>query len=131
MTVNNLHGYVHMGRKLKLWKSGPSSLRSWSSASWRRRAVWRRRRRPKVRSSSKSKPSTIAAWPIGRWGHVFLKKCVRACRRSVRLYDCNDSQAKMSTLEAQVKQLGLQGAQDCERLAKDRVLTLQLLHKVS
>lgn len=37
----------------------------------------------------------------------------------------------MVALEAQVKQLGLQAAQDCERLAKDRTLTLQLLHKVS
>lgn len=37
----------------------------------------------------------------------------------------------MVALEAQVKQLGLQVAQDCERLAKDRTLTLQLLHKVS
>lgn len=36
----------------------------------------------------------------------------------------------MGALEAQVRQLGLQAAQDCERLAKDRTLTLQLLHKV-
>lgn len=36
----------------------------------------------------------------------------------------------MGALEAQVKQLGLQAAQDCEKLAKDRTLTLQLLHKV-
>lgn len=43
----------------------------------------------------------------------------------------NDSQEKMGALEAQVKQLGLQAAQDCERLARDRTLTLQLLHKVS
>lgn len=33
-------------------------------------------------------------------------------------------------LEAQVKELGFQAAQDCERLTKDRTLTLQLLHKV-
>lgn len=37
----------------------------------------------------------------------------------------------MGALEAQVKQLGLQAARDCERMAKDRTLTLQLLHKVS
>lgn len=37
----------------------------------------------------------------------------------------------MTTLEAQVKQLGLQAVQDCERMAKDRTLTVQLLHKVS
>lgn len=37
----------------------------------------------------------------------------------------------MATLDAQVKQLGLQAAGDCERIAKDRILTLQLLHKVS
>ncbi|XP_070839681.1 pleckstrin homology-like domain family B member 1 isoform X1 [Chaetodon trifascialis] len=36
---------------------------------------------------------------------------------------------KMGALEAQVKQLGLQAARDCERMAKDRTLTLQLLHK--
>ncbi|XP_070773172.1 pleckstrin homology-like domain family B member 1 [Enoplosus armatus] len=36
---------------------------------------------------------------------------------------------KMSTLEAQVKQLGFQAAQDCERMAKGRTVTLQLLHK--
>lgn len=36
----------------------------------------------------------------------------------------------MFTLEAQVKQLGFQAAQDCERLTKDKTLTLQLLHKV-
>nr|XP_020454623.1 pleckstrin homology-like domain family B member 1 isoform X2 [Monopterus albus]XP_020454625.1 pleckstrin homology-like domain family B member 1 isoform X2 [Monopterus albus]XP_020454626.1 pleckstrin homology-like domain family B member 1 isoform X2 [Monopterus albus] len=35
---------------------------------------------------------------------------------------------KMAALEAQVKQLGLQAAQDCERMAKDRTVTLQLLH---
>lgn len=37
----------------------------------------------------------------------------------------------MGALETQVKQLGLQAAQDCERMAKDRTVTLQLLHKVS
>lgn len=37
----------------------------------------------------------------------------------------------MAALEAQVKQLGLQAVQDCERMAKDRTLTVQLLHKVS
>lgn len=37
----------------------------------------------------------------------------------------------MSALEAQVKQLGFQAARDCERLSKDKTLTLQLLHKVS
>lgn len=36
----------------------------------------------------------------------------------------------MAALEAQVKQMGLQAAQDCERLARDRALTLQLLQKV-
>lgn len=56
-----------MNRQLRLWNRGPNSLRSWSSASWRRRAVWRRRRRPGARSSSKNEPSTTAAWPGGRW----------------------------------------------------------------
>ncbi|XP_051255809.1 pleckstrin homology-like domain family B member 1 isoform X10 [Dicentrarchus labrax] len=36
---------------------------------------------------------------------------------------------RMGALEAQVKQLGLQAAQDCERMVKDRTVTLQLLHK--
>lgn len=36
----------------------------------------------------------------------------------------------MFALEAQVKQLSVQAAQDCERLTKDKTLTLQLLHKV-
>ncbi|XP_013127767.1 pleckstrin homology-like domain family B member 1 isoform X6 [Oreochromis niloticus] len=36
---------------------------------------------------------------------------------------------KMAALEAQVKQLGLQASQDCERLAKDRTVTLHLLQK--
>lgn len=39
-------------------------------------------------------------------------------------------QDRMAALEAQVKQMGLQAAQDCERLARDRTLTLQLLQKV-
>ncbi|KAJ8267040.1 hypothetical protein GJAV_G00137620 [Gymnothorax javanicus] len=36
---------------------------------------------------------------------------------------------KVAALESQANQLGLQAAQDRERLAKDRNLTLQLLHK--
>ncbi|XP_042355878.1 pleckstrin homology-like domain family B member 1 isoform X2 [Plectropomus leopardus] len=36
---------------------------------------------------------------------------------------------KMAAMEAQVKQLGLQAALDCERMARDRTVTLQLLHK--
>ncbi|KAM9348902.1 pleckstrin homology-like domain family B member 1 [Symphorus nematophorus] len=46
-------------------------------------------------------------------------------------YHCSVAQRKerMGALEAQVKQLGLQAARDCERIAKDRTLTLQLLHK--
>lgn len=39
-------------------------------------------------------------------------------------------QERMAALEAQVKQMGLQATQDCERLARDRSLTLQLLQKV-
>lgn len=37
----------------------------------------------------------------------------------------------MAVLEAQVKQLGSQAAHDCERMVKDRTVTLQLLHKVN
>lgn len=46
-------------------------------------------------------------------------------------YHCSVAQRKerMGALEAQVKQLGLQAARDCERMAKDRTVTLQLLHK--
>uniref|UniRef100_UPI0037E8551D pleckstrin homology-like domain family B member 1 isoform X1 n=1 Tax=Semicossyphus pulcher TaxID=241346 RepID=UPI0037E8551D len=46
-------------------------------------------------------------------------------------YHCSVAKRKekMGTLETQVKQLGLQAAQDCERMVKDRTLTLQLLHK--
>ncbi|XP_051551919.1 pleckstrin homology-like domain family B member 1 isoform X3 [Myxocyprinus asiaticus] len=36
---------------------------------------------------------------------------------------------KMVALEIQAKQLGLQAAQDCEKMAKDRNLALQMLHK--
>ncbi|XP_041098455.1 pleckstrin homology-like domain family B member 1, partial [Polyodon spathula] len=36
---------------------------------------------------------------------------------------------KVAALESQASQLGLQAAQECERLAKDRNLTVQLLHK--
>uniref|UniRef100_A0A3Q1G6N8 Pleckstrin homology-like domain, family B, member 1a n=1 Tax=Acanthochromis polyacanthus TaxID=80966 RepID=A0A3Q1G6N8_9TELE len=46
-------------------------------------------------------------------------------------YHCSVAKRKekMATLEAQVKQLGLQASQDCERMARDRTVTLQLLHK--
>ncbi|MBN3309519.1 PHLB1 protein, partial [Amia calva] len=36
---------------------------------------------------------------------------------------------KVAALENQANQLGLQAAQECEKLAKDRNITLQLLHK--
>ncbi|XP_023198231.1 pleckstrin homology-like domain family B member 1 isoform X6 [Xiphophorus maculatus] len=36
---------------------------------------------------------------------------------------------RMAALEAQVKQLGMQASQDCEKIAKDRTAMLQLLHK--
>jgi len=36
----------------------------------------------------------------------------------------------MAALEIHANQLGLQAAQDCERMAKDRTLGLQMLHKV-
>ncbi|XP_032432628.1 pleckstrin homology-like domain family B member 1 isoform X8 [Xiphophorus hellerii] len=36
---------------------------------------------------------------------------------------------RMAALEAQVKQLGMQATQDCEKIAKDRTAMLQLLHK--
>lgn len=41
-----------------------------------------------------------------------------------------DFQEKMAAMEAQVKQMGVQASQDCDRMAKDRIVTLQLLHKV-
>ncbi|MCJ8748612.1 hypothetical protein PDJAM_G00166810 [Pangasius djambal] len=36
---------------------------------------------------------------------------------------------KMAALEIQANQLGVQAAQDCERMAKDRTMALQMLHK--
>ncbi|XP_067264471.1 pleckstrin homology-like domain family B member 1 isoform X10 [Chanodichthys erythropterus] len=36
---------------------------------------------------------------------------------------------KMAALEIQANQLGIQAAQDCERMVKDRTLALQMLHK--
>lgn len=57
-------------------------------------------------------------------------KSIRSTWLNISITSRNDSQEKMGALEAQVKQLGLQAAQDCARLAKDRTLTLQLLHKV-
>ncbi|XP_062262742.1 pleckstrin homology-like domain family B member 1 isoform X3 [Platichthys flesus] len=46
-------------------------------------------------------------------------------------YHCSVARRKekMATMEAQVKQLGLQAAQDCERMVRDRAVALQLLHK--
>ncbi|KAM3600707.1 uncharacterized protein V6R79_001038 [Siganus canaliculatus] len=44
-------------------------------------------------------------------------------------YSVAQRKEKMASLEAQVKQLGLQAAQECERMAKDRTVTLQLLQK--
>ncbi|KAK1787811.1 hypothetical protein P4O66_016292 [Electrophorus voltai] len=38
---------------------------------------------------------------------------------------------KMAALEIQANQLGVQAAQDCERMAKDRTLALQNLHKLT
>uniref|UniRef100_A0A671UKT9 Pleckstrin homology-like domain family B member 1 n=1 Tax=Sparus aurata TaxID=8175 RepID=A0A671UKT9_SPAAU len=42
---------------------------------------------------------------------------------------CHLIQEKVSALENQANQLGLQATQECERLAKDRTLTLQMLQK--
>ena len=39
-------------------------------------------------------------------------------------------QERMAALEMQANQLGLQAAQECERMAKDRTLALQILQKV-
>ncbi|XP_077961284.1 pleckstrin homology-like domain family B member 1 isoform X4 [Gasterosteus aculeatus] len=46
-------------------------------------------------------------------------------------YHCSVAKRKekMTAIEAQAKQLALQAAQDCERMAKDRTMTLQQLHK--
>lgn len=37
---------------------------------------------------------------------------------------------KVAVLEKQANQLGLQAAQECEKLAKEQSVTLQLLQKV-
>ncbi|XP_077402501.1 pleckstrin homology-like domain family B member 1 isoform X8 [Vanacampus margaritifer] len=46
-------------------------------------------------------------------------------------YHCSVAKRKekMATLDAQVKQLGSQATHDCDRMAKERAATLQLLHK--
>ncbi|XP_038145047.1 pleckstrin homology-like domain family B member 1 isoform X10 [Cyprinodon tularosa] len=46
-------------------------------------------------------------------------------------YHCSVASRKerMAALEAQVKQLGIQASQDCEKLTKDKMATLQLLQK--
>ncbi|KAM7397874.1 hypothetical protein PAMA_005959 [Pampus argenteus] len=46
-------------------------------------------------------------------------------------YHCSVAKRKekMASLEAQVMRMGLQAVQDCERMAKDRTVTMQLLHK--
>ncbi|XP_067347610.1 pleckstrin homology-like domain family B member 1 isoform X3 [Channa argus] len=46
-------------------------------------------------------------------------------------YHCSVAKRKekIAALEAQARQLGLQAAQDCERMAKDRTVTLEMLHK--
>ncbi|XP_034034475.1 pleckstrin homology-like domain family B member 1 isoform X2 [Thalassophryne amazonica] len=46
-------------------------------------------------------------------------------------YHCSVAKRKekMAALDAQVKQLELQSARECERMEKDKALTLQLLHK--
>lgn len=51
----------------------------------------------------------------------------------VRTYQINASDVlkdKVAALEKQANQLGLQSVQECEKLAKDRSVTLQLLQKV-
>lgn len=65
------------------------------------------------------------AYMCVKYDHQDESICQRVVKKLV------DLQEKMGTLEAQVKQLGLQAAQDCERMVKDRTVTLQLLHKVS
>ncbi|XP_068572317.1 pleckstrin homology-like domain family B member 1 isoform X10 [Cebidichthys violaceus] len=46
-------------------------------------------------------------------------------------YHCSVAKRKekMTAMEAQMQQLGLQAAYDCERMVKDRTVALQLLHK--
>ncbi|XP_037834845.1 pleckstrin homology-like domain family B member 1 isoform X7 [Kryptolebias marmoratus] len=46
-------------------------------------------------------------------------------------YHCSVAKRKekMAALDAQVKQLGIQASQDCEKMEKDKMATLQLLHK--
>lgn len=46
------------------------------------------------------------------------------------LFVLSSAQEKVSALENQANQLSLQSSQECERLAKDRTLTLQMLQKV-
>lgn len=47
------------------------------------------------------------------------------------LIGLNAFQDKVAALEAQVKELGLQAVQECERIAGERTVMLHLLQKVS
>ena len=46
------------------------------------------------------------------------------------MFVLSSAQEKVSALENQANQLSLQASQECERLAKDRGLALQMLQKV-
>ena len=64
----------------------------------------------------------------------FLKSCRVLRSNSNHVTACSDvigvPQEKMAALEAQANQLGVQATVECEKLAKDRTLILQMLHKV-
>lgn len=65
--------------------------------------------------------------------HVHQKACMCLYNMVTNMISMTwhvDSQERMAALDAQVKQLGLQAAQDSERITKDRTVTLQILHKV-
>lgn len=66
-------------RRPRLWSLAQSALRTWSSASWNARAVWRRRRRQSAGSCSGRKQSTNAAWPRERYDHWYLDNFNGCC----------------------------------------------------
>lgn len=57
--------------------------------------------------------------------YLCVKKNTQNNKRTV------NSQEKVAALDAQVRQLGLQASQDCERMVKERTAALQQLQKVS
>lgn len=63
---------------------------------------------------------------------IFTNSIIYSSKIALKIesFLCCFLQEKVSALENQANQLGLQASQECDRLAKDRTLTLQMLQKV-